>query len=207
MTVKMLALPAVALVALSLTACSPGTGGGGDGSGGSGPDASGGDTACVTGLWDADTADLAAQVGTFLSDKGLPITGSSASGQQQLSLDEQGYAGMASTGLEFVIVADLGNGLTETIRQTHNGSFRGDWGWDSATVFGFSNITDEGYTVNTAVDINGQGADMPLDIPLAGMTDVPLAVTCEGDTMTTKAEQSPFTTTWHRVGDAIDLSE
>jgi hypothetical protein len=27
------------------------------------------------------------------------------------------------------------------------------------------------------------------------MTDVPLTVSCSGDTMTTKAEQSPFTTT------------
>ena len=38
-----------------------------------------------------------------------------------------------------------------------------------------------------------------------GLTDVPLTVSCSGDTMTTKAEQSPFTTTWHREGDAVDL--
>jgi hypothetical protein len=198
MTVKMLLLPAVALLALTLTACDPGSAGD---TGGTTPEASGGDTACVTGLWDADVNDLAAQVARLLSDKGLPITGSSASGQQQLSLDEQGYAGMASTGLTFVITAELGDGLVETIRQTHDGSFRGDWGWDSSTVMGFANVTDEGYTVTTVVDINGQTSDAPVDIPLGGMSDVPLTVTCDGDTMTTKAQGSPFTTTWHRVGD------
>ena len=40
---------------------------------------------------------------------------------------------------------------------------------------------------------------------MTGMTDVPLTVSCSGDTMTTKADQSPFTTTWHREGDAVDL--
>jgi hypothetical protein len=72
-------------------------------------------------------------------------------------------------------------------------------------VLGFSDITDEGYQIENTVEIGGRTVDIPIDIPVTGMTDVPLTVSCSGDTMTTKAEQSPFTTTWHREGDAIDL--
>jgi hypothetical protein len=205
-TVKAALIPVPAILLVALTACSPGGGGGGGGGGSTdAPDPSGGDTACVTGLWTADTADLAAQIGDYLSGTGLPISSSTASGQQQLALDEQGYAGMASTDLTFVISAELSDGLTETITQTHNGTFRGNWGWDSGTVLGFSDITDEGYQVENTVDIEGRTVDIPIDIPVTGMTDVPLTVSCSGDTMTTKADQSPFTTTWHREGDAVDL--
>jgi hypothetical protein len=187
------------ILMLGLTACDSGGGGSED----DGEIVGGSPTECVTGLWDADVADLATQMGEHLTAKGLPIISSTGSGSQQLSLDEQGYAGFASTGLQLVITADLENDLILTVTQTHNGSMRADWGWDSDTVFGFTNITDEGYQVDTVADINGTVTEYPLDIPLGGMSDVPLAVTCEGDTMTTKAEQSPFTTTWHRVGDAV----
>ena len=64
--------------------------------------------------------------------------------------------------------------------QTHNGSMRSDWGWDSDTVFGFTNITDEGYEVDTVADINGTATEYPIDIPLDGMSEVPITVaTCE----------------------------
>jgi hypothetical protein len=152
----------------------------------------------VEGDGSADVPGLAAQMQEYMTGNGLPVTSVEGSGTQQLSLDEQGYAGF-STDLTLVTVADLSNDMVLTVTQTHSGTMRADWGWDSDTVFGFSNITDEGYAVTTVADINGTATEYPLDMPLGGLSDVPLTVTCEGDTMTTKAAESPFTTTWHRL--------
>ncbi|MEO8263564.1 MAG: hypothetical protein ABI566_13435 [Pseudolysinimonas sp.] len=190
MKIAALSVPAILLIAL--TACSPGTG--------DGEIVGGSPTDCITGTWDADVADLAAQMQAYLIEKGHPIISSTASGTQQLALTEDGYAGWAAENLQFVTVFSPSEGITVTTTQTHNGSMRADWGWDSDTVFGFSDITDEGYDVETVSVVNGTSTT-PSDMSVAegGMSAVPITAQCEGDLLVTKAEGSPFTTTWHRI--------
>ena len=191
MTAKIAALSVPAILLIALTACSPGTGGGIEG---------GSPTECITGTWNADVDDLASQMEAYLIAKGDPIISSTASGSQQLALSEDGYAGFSSENLQFVTVSSPSEGIIVTTTQTHNGSMRADWGWDSDTVFGFSNITDEGYEIQTVSDVNGTPTPV-VDTPLdgAGMSEVPLTAHCDGDTLVTKAEGSPFTTTWTRI--------
>jgi hypothetical protein len=198
MTVKPMLLSVPAILVIALTACSPGTGDAGGGTGDGSP------TACVTGNWDADVANLADQMGEYLLSKGHPITSSTASGTQQLSLTEDGYAGWAVESLQFVVAFVPSEGIVVTTTQTHNGSMRADWGWDSDTVFGFSGITDEGLHVETVSDVNGTPT-VPVDMPLDGMSEVPITVaSCDDDTMVTKAAGSPFSTTWHRIPDPVE---
>ena len=61
-----------------------------------------------------------------------------------------------------------------------------------------TNFTNSGYTMQNTVAINGVATDQTFPMPEEPAGDVPLAVTCEGDTLTTKPDVSPFTTTWHR---------
>ncbi|HTE62195.1 MAG TPA: hypothetical protein VK631_17715, partial [Solirubrobacteraceae bacterium] len=124
-----------------------------------------------------------------------------------LSLDEQGYAGWAAEGLQFVVVTAPTEGIVVTMTQTHNGTMRSDWGWDSDTVFGFTNIADEGYNVETVADVNGTPTGQSIDLPLGGMSEVPITAECDGDTMITQAQGSPFTTTWHRIGESVVFGE
>jgi len=203
MTVKIALLPVPAILLIALTACSPGTGGGDEGDAIEG----GSPTDCVTGLWDADTADLGVQLGEYLISKDIAIVSSTGAGSQQLSLDEQGYAGWAAEGLQFVVVTAPTEGIVVTMTQTHTGTMRSDWGWDSDTVFGFTNITDEGYNVETVADVNGTPTGQTIDLPLGGMSEVPITAECDGDTMITQAQGSPFTTTWHRIGESVVFGE
>lgn len=195
-----LLLPAALL--LALTGCTPpgGTtpeadpGSGGEGGSGGQP------TECVSGDWTADLVDLAAQMLAQLSSSGTPITLVEASGTQDLSIDQAGFLGFAND-MTFVTTADLGDGLVMTVTQTHTGAVGADWAWDGdveGNVMTFDNFNDSEYTVETTVEINGTASDTPFPTPDIAAGNVPLTVTCTGDVMTTKAEASPFTTTWHR---------
>ncbi len=199
MTVKPMSLCVPAILLIALTACSPGPGGDAGGAAGGGSP-----TECVTGNWDADVANLADQMGDYLLSKGHPITSSTGSGTQQLSLSEDGYAGWAAESLQLVVAFVPTEGIVVTTTQTHNGSMRADWGWDSDTVFGFSNITDEGYQIETVSDVNGTPT-ATFDLPLGGMSEVPITVAnCDETTMVTKAAGSPFSTIWHRIPEPVE---
>jgi hypothetical protein len=197
-TSRIVQLAAPAILLLALTGCGPG---GGDGD--AGVDAEGeGPTECMSGLWEADVENLGVQLGEYLESKGIDIVSASASGTQGLALDEQGYAGWSAESLQFVVVTSPTEGIVVTTTQTHNGTMRSDWGWDSDTVFRFVDIVDEGYNVETIADVNGTPTGESIDLPLGGMSDVPITAQCDGDKLVTQAEGSPFTTTWRRVGDA-----
>ena len=210
-TLPLLVLPLAALFAL--TACTPGIGGGGSGgdpSGDSSDDPAASDdlgpvlTDCVTGDWTADVNDLAAQLGANLASNGLNVVSSTASGTQDVAIDGEGFLGFGND-MTFVITIDMGDGLVMTLTQTHTGSTGADWAWDGEAPADdtsgrmvFSNFTNSGYEVHSTVAINGTASEQTVPMPAQPAGDVPLAVGCEGDTMTTKADASPFTTTWHR---------
>lgn len=209
-TATALAVPFLTL--LALTACTPG---GGSGSGDD-PSTAPSDepaasddlgpalTECVDGDWSADLNDLAAQLGAHLAANGLNVVSSTASGTQDAAIDGEGYLGFGND-VTFVIAIDMGDGLVMTLTQTHTGSTGADWAWDGEAPADdtsgrmvFSNFTNTGYEVHNTVAINGVASDQTFPIPEQPAGDVPLAVSCEGDTLVTKADASPFTTTWHR---------
>jgi hypothetical protein len=199
-------LPAVLLFAL--TACSPPGGGPGGGTGGSGSSddpGSGGEggeqnTACVSGDWSADLQNLADQLLEQMTTAGSPIQSVTASGTQELSIDEAGFLGFGNA-MSFVTIATLSEGLVMTMTQTHAGQVGADWAWNGdvdGSVMIFDNFNDSGYTITNVVDINGTVSDATIPPPDLSAGNVPLTVTCSGDVLTTHPEGSPFTTTWHR---------
>lgn len=208
-TATALAVPFLAL--LALTGCTPGGGGSGNdpSSDPSDEPAASGElgpvlTDCVNGDWTADLNDLAAQLGANLASNGVNVVSSTASGTQDVAIDGEGYLGFGND-MTFVITIDMGDGLVMTLTQTHTGSTGADWAWDgdapaddTSGRMVFSNFMNTDYNVQNTVAINGVASDQTFPIPEQPAGDVPLAVSCEGDTMTTKADVSPFTTTWIR---------
>jgi hypothetical protein len=198
--------PAVLLFAL--TACSPpGSGSGvglGSGSGSSDDPASGEggeqNTACVSGDWSADLQNLADQLLEQMTTAGSPIQSVTASGTQELAIDQAGFLGFGNA-MSFVTIAALGDGIVMTMTQTHSGSVGADWAWNGdvdGSVMIFDNFNNADYVITNVVDINGTVADAPFPPPDFSAGNVPLTVTCSGDVLTTHPEGSPFTTTWHR---------
>jgi hypothetical protein len=198
-----LVIPATLLLALTACTTPPGSGSGvglgagegeGEGSGGGQP------TECVSGDWSADLDDLAAQMLEQMTSGGSPITSVTASGTQGLAIDETGVLGFGND-MTFVTTANIGEGMVMTVTQSHTGGVGADWAWDGdaeGNVMVFDNFDGSEYVITNVVAINGTASEAPFPTPDISAGNVPLAVTCEGDTMTTKAEASPFTTTWHR---------
>lgn len=201
---------------VALAGCTPdGSGGdegsgGGEGRGGASADPGAGAalgpvlTDCVNGDWHADLTDLASQLGAQLAAGGLTVTGSSATGTQDLSIDGEGFLGFANA-MTFTIAVDMSNGLVMTVDQAHSGQIGADWAWDGGStaddqhgVMVFDNFNDSAYTVTTTIAINGQASDSSIPIPSTAAGNVPIEVSCTGDTLTTHPQASPFTTTWHR---------
>ncbi|MFD4957288.1 hypothetical protein [Microbacterium sp. NPDC058389] len=159
-------------------------------------------TECVDGTWNADLDGLIGQQAQQLSATGLDVTSADATGSQTLSIGREGVLGFDAD-MTFVLAVDMAGGLTMTMTQTHTGVLSANWEWsDDATADGgtirFSDFDDSGYDVQTAIDINGQSAESPFPPPSVAAADVPTVVTCDGNTLTTHPEGSPFTTTWTR---------
>ncbi|WP_395639348.1 hypothetical protein [Pseudolysinimonas sp.] len=190
-----------ALSLLALAACaSPGAigegtaaGTGAEAEGSSG--GSGGLAGCLVGTWEADTADLAAQLQTFFNDNGSPVTSVAEEGSSTLevSSDTMTY----DVDLTFTAVADS-DGLEMVIVQDHVGTSSGAWAVEGDEVV-FSEWTN-GITITNAITIGGTSTGEPTELPADTGAGVPMAVECEGDTMVTSPDESPFTTTWIRVG-------
>lgn len=159
-------------------------------------------TECVDGDWTADLDDLVGQLAAQLTSTGLNVTGADATGTQTLSIGREGVLGFDAD-MTFVLAVEVSGGLTMTMTQAHAGTLQSNWEWsDDATADGgtvrFSDFDASGYDVHTAVDINGQSAEAPFTPPSVAAADVPTVVTCDGDTLTTHPQGSPFTTTWTR---------
>jgi hypothetical protein len=187
---------------LVLTGCFPGSGGSGDpGSGSDGGSADGGSggvsTAdCLAGSWDLDTADLAAQLQQYFVDNGTPVSSTETSGD--VTMDVDGESMTYDSTVSYAMTAQLDGGLEMVIVQSQTGTSSGDWSVDGDSVV-FSNWTN-GITIDNTVSINGTASDIPIEMPSDAGGGVPMTVTCSGDTLTTKPDASPFTSTWARIG-------
>lgn len=199
-------LVAPLVVLLALTGCSPGGSGGAPGDGpGDGPGsvpADGGtasgrsDTGCLSERnWNLDVADAAAQLLANLQAAGSPAVSATGTGSQQIFFSQSGEMG-STTDVTFVIVMPMDSGLTMTMTQHQTGPANGDWAWiDDTNVVGFSDWVS-GYQVTTTVDINGTPSTTEFPLPSSDSAGTNMTVVCSGDSLTTKAEGSPFTQNW-----------
>lgn len=188
------ALTAAALVAL--TACSPGGGAGGGSGGGDGGSGDGSALAdCLEGVWALDTDALVSQLADFMGENGLVIADASSDGTVTLSL-EDGQA-IYDSDVTYTLVANFGD-LPVTIAQTQSGQSSGSWTVDGGEVLYDGWVA--GIEFDTQVSMDGEAANLPIEIPDTTGGGVATATTCEGDTLQTLPEGSPFTSTWSRVG-------
>lgn len=162
-------------------------------------------SSCVDGDWTADLDDLAQQLGASLAGTGMNVIAATASGSQEVSIGGEGIIGYASDAT-YDVAIDMGNGLTMTVTQNHIGTMGADWAWDGSAdpsdtrgTMLFENFDGSGYSIRNTTDINGQSSESTIPLDEAGYGNVPMLVTCDGDTMTTQAQGAPFTTTWHRA--------
>lgn len=196
------ALVTVPLLVLALSGCTPGDPGGEEPTAEEPTDGEtleAGSTACLTDReWNLDVADAAAQLGDQLASSGLTVVSSVGEGSQSLWFDQEGYVG-SSTNLTYTLVADMDGGLVMTMAQHHEGDPGGQWAWEGEAE---STLTftdwDANYTVTTDTSINGTAAPTST-IPaggLAGLGGTSMTVACDGDSLTTQAEGSPFVQHW-----------
>ena len=59
---------------------------------------------------------------------------------------------------------------------------------------------ETGITITNTISIAGEAAGDSTEMPADDGSGVPMTVQCDGDTMVTQPEVSPFSTTWMRVG-------
>lgn len=168
------------------------------------PDAGSGLSSCVEGTWAADLDDLARQLGDTLAGNGMNIVESGADGTQEVAVGGDGVIDFSSDATLRVTV-DMGDGLEMTISQQHLGTTHADWTWhdsaasDSDATMRFENVDSSHYAIHNTTEVGGRVSETEIPVSAVGFGEVPLLVTCTGDTMTTTAEVSPFTTTWHRA--------
>jgi hypothetical protein len=185
-----------------LAACTPGTGvptagepGTTDEPGGPGGIGSGSLTDCLQGTWELDVDDLVAQLQETLIANGTPITTSVADGGATLSVsgDEMIY----DSDVTYTMSADA-DGLPMVVAQTHQGVSNGLWAEEGGDLV-FSEW-ENSITIITAITVGGVEAGEPTVIPGGIDNGVVMAVACDGDTLTTQPEESPYISTWARVG-------
>lgn len=197
-------LAAAALLVLS--GCFGGTGGdggtGGTGAtGGSGSDGSAGSDGgssgigdCLQGAWDLDEQALAQDLGENLSQGGtINVLSSEASGGVHLTVDGADMSYVSD--VTYTITVDMGEGLTMIVNQLQAGESSGQWSLDADQVTFENWVT--GITITNDITINGQSASAASPLPETG-DGVPMAVTCDGDVLTTHPDASPFTSVWSR---------
>jgi hypothetical protein len=193
MTVRRIALIALPLLLIAgLTACTP------DGTDPAPADgaAGGGTAACLADrTWVLDLPDLTAQLAEQMSSNGLNVTESSAEGRQTFFFGSDGNA-QASLDSTFTLGVDSGDGIVITVVQTHSGSPSGAWELDGDTVV-FADWDVADYAIQNSILVNGIGADAPITLPDDTLDGTDLTITCEGDSLSTKAAASPFTQHWN----------
>ena len=176
------------------TAGTAGTGGtDGDGSSGSESGGSSGIAGCLEGSWDLDEQALARDLGENMSSSGANVISSEASGGVHLTFegDQVHYV----SDVTYTITIDAGDGLTMINNQLQTGESTGRWSIEGDQVV-FSDF-EAGITIVNDVTINGETASSTTDLP-SSEDGVPMAVTCDGDLLSTKPDASPFTSVWSR---------
>jgi hypothetical protein len=179
---------------LVLAGCGTGGSGGGGTSGASGGGA-GGLADCMAGTWHLDGQNNADQMQAYFTDHGTPVTSTTVDGD--VTLNVTGTDMTYTSAITYTMKAALSSGLEMEIAQNQAGTSSGQWSATGSSVV-YSNWSD-GITITNTVSIGGQNAAMPLEIPASTGGGVPMTTTCDGDTLTTHPDVSPFTSVWSRV--------
>lgn len=158
---------------------------------------------CITGEWRADLDGLVAQLAQQLSSTGLPVNGSEAGGSQSLVIRDDGTL-FFDNDMTLWVTVQMG-AVEMTVRQEHTGLMSADWSWAEVDAEGgtleFDDFDDSGYTVQSTFEGDGASLAAPsIELPRASASNVPTAVTCRGDTLTTQPQGTPFITSWNRIG-------
>ncbi|MGX5680986.1 hypothetical protein [Schumannella luteola] len=159
----------------------------------SGPDATGG--GCLIGTWELDGQRNAEQLQESFAANGASITSTTADGSVTLTIDDGTMT--YDSDITYTMSGDLG-GLALTVEQNQAGSSTGNWSEADGLVT-FSDW-ETGIVVNNVVTVGGTATELPIDLPQDVGGGTQMAVTCSGDSLETKAVESPFTGYWSRVG-------
>lgn len=159
----------------------------------SGPDASGG--GCLVGTWELDGQRNAEQLQENFAANGAEISATSVEGGVTLTIDDATMT--YDSDITYTMTGDM-QGLEIVIVQNQAGVSSGSWS-EADGVVTFSDWSN-GIAVGNTVTIGGVATEFPIEIPedLGSGTD--MDVTCSGDSLETKPQQSPFTGYWSRVG-------
>lgn len=154
-------------------------------------------TDCVTGEWVLDGDDMAQQLLQYMIAQGAPMTEADSDGDVGLTVDGDGTMSYSS-GITYTLTAHT-SGIDIVVEQSQSGLSTGDWGWEgsSDTRMTFTGWVN-GIEFRTIATAGGNTVAVPVTLPEDSPGSVPLTVSCAGDTLTTKADPSPFTSTWHR---------
>jgi hypothetical protein len=192
----------IPVLLLSLSGCSLfGVGGGAeprdDDESSGGEPLGGGTTSCLVDRdWQLDVGDQAQQLAEAMTNAGANVIGVVGEGEQAIYFDHEGIAGSA-TSVTYTITIDAGDGLIMTMVQHHEGTPGGNWSFsdDDESVVVFDGWSGD-YVVTTDTTINGVAAPTSTSPIGGGLDGQSMTIACDGSTMSTQAEGSPFVQLW-----------
>ena len=197
---RLVALGIGAFAVLALTGCS----GGGpaddpaaDVPAAEAADDTGSPTGClVDRTWTVDVDDLAGQLLTQMQSLGSPATSVTGTGSMTIMFAEETLVTTA-VDLTFVMVLPIEDGPTMTITQRQYGSGYGSWFWDGGTpnLVVFEDWVGD-YEIDMTMAVDGTSVESPIELPPSAAGGSDMIVTCDGGTLATVAEGSPFTQRW-----------
>jgi hypothetical protein len=154
----------------------------------------GGAASCLDGSWNLDEQALAQDLGEYMSSAGAAVISSDAAGGAHMTVSGDTMTWVSD--VTYTMAIDLGDGLTMVTNQLQVGESTGHWAVESDRVV-FSDF-ESGITITNDVTINGTPAGTTSnELPTSG-EGVPMEVTCDGDSLSTHPEGSPFTSYWNR---------
>ncbi len=154
---------------------------------------------CVVGEWTLDTENAGTQLWAFLQSAGIAQVGDvDVSGESRLSITSGGDFAL-SPNLDLAATMDM-HGIGAVLWQHHGGQFRARWIMDDPGTMRFDAVSVNEYTVDQALTMGGTDVPAPIDIPPPVGADMPLNISCEGDTLIYSPPDAPITSVWRRVG-------
>jgi hypothetical protein len=154
----------------------------------------GGAASCLDGSWNLDEQALANDLGENIAATGAAVISSEATGGAHMTVSGDTMTWVSD--VTYTMAIDLGDGLTLVTNQLQVGESSGHWSVERDQVV-FSDW-EAGITITNDATINGMPAGTTTtELPTTG-EGVPMTVTCEGDSLSTHPEGSPFTSYWNR---------
>lgn len=150
-------------------------------------------------VWSVDISDLANQLLTNMQSQGSSATSVTGSGEMTMLFAEDALVN-AGADVTFTVQVPVADGAIMTGEQRQVGSGTGEWYWESARpgVVAFEGWEAD-YDIVMTMTLNGTVVNAPIELPSSGPDGTAMAVTCEGDTLTTQSDGSPFIQRWTAV--------